>query len=383
MIRKRKFNVFTGAILFVLMAVYSCESSTDNQSSNHSKRNATGSNNQEEDSILTNDYLIYFQKNGKKYDCMKKVLPNGEESLIAQFTVKPLDVVWDLEQDLVYFITQGGVFKKNYLNSSKLECISDFLPQKKNESFGEAWMDQKSGNIHISYSITSYESNPKFEKRFKKLSSDSSVFLPDWGLDIIACISKLTPSGKWKLVKERASRGEACDTPGLEVLRKDINRKENTTSNQFELLKSTYFGRLVLDEKNKEKELDSVQIKKIFRNKIPYRTLEEVNEYEVRQIPITMDQYLLVPIYWINSPYFSTPVFMYDEKTKEKKELKEVNQFEKSDSDAFIGISVTEDYLLITTPFEENNPFLYSCKTLNILGNYPKAEEIFILVDKK
>lgn len=380
---RRKFKVFTGVPLFVLLTVYSCGNSTNNRLSRHSKQDVSISKSQEEDSIFTNDYLIYFQKNGKNYDCMKKVLPNGVESLIARFTVKPLDVVWDVEQKIVYFVTQGGVFKKNYLNSSSLECISDPLSQKENESFGEAWIDQKSGNIQISYSIVSYESNPKFEKRFKKLSSDSSVFLPDWGIDMIACISELGSNGKWKLVKEKASRGQACDTPGLDVLRNDINRKKNTTSNQFELFKSTYYGRVVLGANINEKELDSVQIKEIFNNKVPYKTSDEVNEYVVRKIPISGEQFILVPIYWIGTPYFSTPVFGYHQQTKEKKELKELRQFENSDSDAYIGISVVEDYVMFTTPYEENRPFIYSCKTLDILGDYPKAEEIFILVDKK
>lgn len=376
----------TSIIIFVFLSifVFSCQNSEKNREDELAKNDQKVENELAGDKTLcVKDYLVYFQKDGEHYDCMKKVLPAGAESLIARFTVKPLDVVWDMEKQMVYFVTQGGVFKKNYSNSSSLERVSDPLPQKENESFGEAWIDQKSGNFQISYSITSYESNPKFEKRFKELSSDSSVFIPDWGLDMIACISELKPTGKWVLVKERASRGEACDTPGLDVLRKDIKRKENTTSNQFEMLRSSYYGKVILDEMKDNRELDSIQIKKIFKNKIPFKSIDEDDPYEVHQIVLLKDKSLLIPVYWEGSPYFSSPVFVYDRRFNSKKELKELRQYENKTSHPYIGISMTHSYLIIRSLYDEEKPFIYSLETLVVLGDYPKAEEIFILVGKK
>lgn len=379
-----RYNIIVGILLIVsFYTAYACDNSSDNKSGQHFESQQDLSSEGGIDTIITSDYLVYFQKNKECFDCMKKALPNGTESLIARFTVMPLDVVWDTEKQEVYFVTQNGIFKKNYVNSTSLECISESLPKKENESLGEAWIDEKTGNIRISYGIYTYENDPKFEQQFERLSGDTNEYLPDWGLDMIACISEVNSDGKWKLIKEKASKGAACDTPELEVLRNDIRRKKNTTSNQFEMLRCSYYGKVILDEMKDNRELDSLQIKKIFKNKIPFKSIDEEDPYEVHRVLLSKEKTLLVPVYWSGSPYFSSPIFVFDNVKKSKKELKELKQYDNKDSHPYIGISVTNNYLLITNPYEEKEPLVYSLETFKLVGNYPKATDIFILDDNK
>lgn len=381
---KMRYNIFVEILLIVsFYTTYACDNSSNSKSGKQFENQQNSSLEEGIDTIITSDYLVYFQKNKEYFDCMKKVLPNGTESLIARFTVMPLDVVWDTEKQEVYFITQNGIFKKNYVNSTSLECISDSLPKKESESLGEAWIDEKTGNIRISYGIIAYENDPIFDKRFERLSGDTNEYIPDWGLDMIACISEVNSNGKWKLIKEKASKGAACDTPELEVLRNDIRRKKNTTSNQFEMLRSSYYGKVILDEMKDNRELDSLQIKKIFKNKIPFKSIDEGDPYEVHRVILSKEKTLLVPVYWSGSPYFSSPVFVYDDEKKLKNELKELKQYDNKDVHPYIGISIIDNYLLITNPYEEKEPLIYSLETFKLVGNYHKATEIFILDDNK
>jgi hypothetical protein len=361
-------------VLFVVVFLISaCDSKTANSKNESSKRDALNA-----DSVLSNaDFLIYYEEIKGVFNCMKKELPNGKVSLVASFNTKPLDVIWDTEEKLAYFVTKKGVFKKKYIENDRFDCISDSLPIFDDYELGECWIDNKTNKIRISYGIYDSNFDERLRDRMDNYMNDSTNNFYDFGVNMFACIAELSPKGKWKVIEEKESTGGACDTPGLTVLMKDIHRKNKMTSTGHSIEVSNCLGGIMYLENDMVTDLDSTQLKYYFKNKkLPI----DVEGYYKVHVNDKFD--FIVSAVWFSSPTYTCPLYLYDKSNRKMSELPDVKKNLKIDENAGLTIQNTTRYTLIGKDYYNSSPMIYDPVSFKLIGFYPKAISSFILEQK-
>lgn len=368
------------SLIVSFFTINACDNSSENKLEREFGNQQDFSSGEEIETIIANDFLIYFQKNGDNYDCMKKVLPDGGESLIAQFTIMPSDLVYDQERENVYFVLEKGVFKKDCKNQlSPLEKLSDVLPEPIDYYFGEAWLDEKSGKFCISYGISENQFSKAQQKKFKQLTSNQTDSFDNWGVNMFACIAELQTSGKWKIIHEELTTGEACDTPGLDVLIDNIKTRNRSVSSNLEISKSTYYGKILHNEDRGYEILDSINFKNYFKN------TELSNDDEIQVIPIDDKRSLFAVVsFFGTTPAYRLPIYLFD---KEKKQVTELVKMKKAQSDhdysvtgyPVVGITITSDYLFVNSVYEEDESILIDIHTMKRFNHLPTSSRAFLI----
>lgn len=372
-------NTCLHILIITLLLLSSCSGSKDKVTTSAASENDTIIVTSETSDSLQ-PLLIYYQTRDSFIDCYKKVLPNGATDLIARFTKKPLDAVWDNETGIVYFITEKGVFKKSFRDRySPFITFASSLPKYAAGYFGSAWFDSKSGNLCVSYGLTENEFSKAQRYKFDKLAKDSTTYLPDWGMNMFAVISELDENGKWSNRHEEITMGEACDTPGLEVLCDNISMKKNTVSMISESELATFYGKILWGLKEGENELDSVKLKK-YRN-----TFELTEEDRIFVLPINKQKSLYTIVSYIGSkPGYRLPIYLCDKQKGKPQQLIKVKTIPADSSNLNLyyeemGISLKNDFILIANIHEEKTPYLFDRKSLKQIGSFSKSTNAFIL----
>jgi hypothetical protein len=164
-----------------------------------------------------------------------------QKRVFLDLPAAPKFVFWDTQERRVYYAIGSRIFAAAYSDRSAAPSAIGGLPA---GDVRVMWIERTSGRLRvveleeINDDAITKGTNGTVTYRLHDGSSIPGLDSPDWGIPKVCTVLELGPSGKWLSVARRATKDEAGDTPGLDVVG-DL-RHERGASQDTLLMSYTY-----------------------------------------------------------------------------------------------------------------------------------------------
>jgi hypothetical protein len=328
----------------------------------------------ESDSIKNEAFVIYAKNKNNGVVYFKKSLITSKIEELVDLKETPFDLVINLNTDSILVIDEQGVYSKSFSRNGRLVKVGESLPFKSGQiSFGQAWIDTKTSNLRATLSYSLYDTLDVNYPKFLKLLHDSLDYLPDWGSDQIAYVFELY-NGKWRVLHEKATRGEACETPGLDVLISEIHPKTHTTSVNSEICLSSCAFRL----KSSNSKIQSLELKEVNRLLKKKVSIESDGYFKLR---LNSEVSLISEGCWTTAtnPHFSNKIYLQNYKSGNYFFENSLYRRFKDDNYSTVAIQVTSKYILFSIDYSHEKPIIYDLTSMKSIESIQNVNSVFLL----
>lgn len=373
-------NIRITLIACFIATILSCSNSTGNNKSEESDNNKIEENRKDRRNESTTDkveaiefklvakldfenaqsIMVYYKKENETYTYYMDGYPTYETMELAEFKDSPLDIIWEKESSIIYFVNNGGIYSCDYKSDSKnLTKICDVPYDSSSEnSFVKTWVDKETENISIAYKIPVSGNKQELLDKISELDKDFEFV----GYAEIISIFQLSNEGNWQTILEKVVNSNPYGSSMLMVY--DYVNESSKYFTSSDILEScTYPG----------SEMPGFLFDTEASEILKENTLEEGAAISVFRLNDKTN--LITTIIWGDTPHFAPPLYLQETSSGE---LEEINSTSNPNGISYnqLGIQFSINYFIISNEYSNSDAIVFSKENLEVIKEYKGCSQL-------
>lgn len=291
--------------------------------------------------------LSYFIQNGNKWEWTFWNPADQENVIYTTLNDLPKNIIFCFDKKSVLYEQKDGIYENKWPEGRKEKLFTDTIPKTDNDGFW--WIDKTTNRIRTTYLMEVNDSN---RQEFQMLNS--SNLLPDWGVEYICYVNELQEDGTWKNVAKKATKWEAGETPGYNVISDLYENAEGVNYSaacEWNMEKYDYFKKLT--DKAKAK------LRSEFHDSF------DDNSSQIQYFPSKdLRNGIAIHTETGDTWHYMLPILFCKENCLS---VRLVDDIELTSVTNQIGISFYNNFLLITEEYVCNCPYVYDRNTMKLI----------------